>query len=608
MKIRKSYLLICVLFFTSVITACSDSSGSSGSNTKDITAPAWNAGYPKAIDIDDRIYVKASLNESGHVYCVLRHDGDPAPNVQEITDGIGEFAVDAEVRADTVTTLTFRDLSYSNAFDLYCIGADDLNNMQASAVKIDILTGAKDTVFVSQTDGKDIYIGTISFPKKTIVSAIEYARVNFPFTMARKVCVSQGSYVESVELTEGISLFGGYSQSDWSERDIEDRTGAYSTVISGVPGVNYALAISGTNSSSGDWVVEGFTIASNNSSNSYGIDCTAISLVKIRYNTINGGSGSNESNGVYLHSSATTEISNNTINGRSSTGGLSNGIFIETSADQIISNNNINGGSGNNASRGIVITHPVDYDTVIKDNIINGGSSSNESYGIYITHNENTKTSSPLIYGNIITAGSAYNYRNGIYLRGTIDTAAITPVLCNNIVDSGTGAASDAYSLTIFAIDGSAYLYNSIIIGDNDSVGIVIAGNDNQESQVSLINNMIVNTSYAIIEADSYSFCDVLKNNDLYNCTHFFEPYGSSTIDSISALNAYSGNFGGNISIDALLDSSWNFTASSPASVTGGGLGLSSYQYFQENSSGQKIDITGKVRTAPWSMGAYEKE
>ncbi|MFH0974695.1 MAG: hypothetical protein V1874_02810 [Spirochaetota bacterium] len=605
MKIRKNYLLLCVLFFISIITACSDSSGSSDSpGNSDTTAPEWNAGYPKAIDIDDRIYVKASLNENGNVYCVLRRDGDPAPSVQDIANGLGEFAVNAEVSADAVNTLIFKDLSYSNAFDLYCVGVDDSNNMQVSAVKIDILTSTRNTVFVSQIEGNDINMGSISYPKKTIASALAYAKANWPFTMSRKICVSQGTYDESVELTEGISLLGGYSSADWSERN----SALYTSTITGASGQNYVLSITGTNQSSEDWIVERLLINTDKSSVLQGIKCNAESLVLIRNNEIHGGFAANEATAVYLYGNANTEILTNSIVGGISETGDTCGIMVETSGDQLIKDNSIFGGDGyTNMSCGIKITQPVDYDTIIINNNINAGVAHN-TCGIYITHDSDNETSMPVIYGNRITGGSG-NDQYVLYLFGTADTRAVSPVICNNIIENGTSLApSDVFSLGIIAIDGYAYLYNNIIIGNSDSAGVIIAGDTGRESRLSAINNIIIGMELAIVETDSFSFCDVLKNNDLYNCTYFLEPFGEPGINSVNDLNAFHTDFGNNISVDALLDSQWNFTASSPASVTEGGLDLSAYPYFQENASGQKIDITGKVRTAPWSIGAYEKE
>ena len=70
----------------------------------------------------------------------------------------------------------------------------------------------------------------------------------------------------------------------------------------------------------------------------------------------------------------------------------------------------------------------------------------------------------------------------------------------------------------------------------------------------------------------------------------------------------------GNISVDpAFLDKAggdWHLTASSPLSVSEGGLDLSADAGFPEDSGGNKIDKDAVVRTGDgtdgWSIGAYE--
>ncbi|HPR47886.1 MAG TPA: hypothetical protein PK341_07860, partial [Spirochaetota bacterium] len=75
--------------------------------------------------------------------------------------------------------------------------------------------------------------------------------------------------------------------------------------------------------------------------------------------------------------------------------------------------------------------------------------------------------------------------------------------------------------------------------------------------------------------------------------------------------NALSDEIDGNMVIDPVdlaLDADYNFTSTSPASVTEGGLDLSGVADFPENTGGDKIDYSGTARTSPWSIGAYESD
>jgi hypothetical protein len=66
------------------------------------------------------------------------------------------------------------------------------------------------------------------------------------------------------------------------------------------------------------------------------------------------------------------------------------------------------------------------------------------------------------------------------------------------------------------------------------------------------------------------------------------------------------GNVGNNPVLSASPDR--NLTASSPGAVTAGGNNFSGVSLFPENSSSQKIDKAETTRTAPWSIGAYERD
>ncbi|MBN2041098.1 MAG: right-handed parallel beta-helix repeat-containing protein [Spirochaetes bacterium] len=620
MVIKKTHVLffLILFFLITVATACSDSSGSSDdSKLPDITAPSWNTGYPESVIMDDRLYFKADIDENGHVYCVLLPDNDPAPSPQQIVDGLdaGDTAApwhaDSEVSTGKPETFIFSNLGYSTDYDLYCIAEDSLLNRQASALKLDISVSERNTIFVSENEGDDSNTGTIYLPKATITAGISSAAALF--SSEKNVCVSSGTYDESITLSGGISLFGGYSNTDWSDRDIEHRGNpSYSTCISGIWEENSGLDIEGTNPGSGDWIVEGFTIQSGNPDYSIGIHCIAGSIVNIRHNTIRGGYGENDSIGIYLNEDGTAEISDNTIYGGYSSGSTSNGIFIENTASQIIRDNRIDGGGGDSASYGIrTRTFPVNSNTLIINNQIYGGGSGT-SVGISMSHLQDNTNSMPLIFGNSIDGGwdddnVIITLSIAIYITGLGDTRTIEPVICNNILRSGTG--DESYCLRLRDIDNHAYILNNTFhLTASSSKGIVLEGSTNRETAASVINNILFSGSDAITE-NSNTSCEEIQNNVFYETECLFA-YGSGDITDIAVLNGLRPNFSGNVSVKPGFNSEYNLSDSSPSSVTQGGLDLSSYPYpyFQENSSGEKIDKAGTVRTAPWSIGAFERD
>jgi hypothetical protein len=82
-------------------------------------------------------------------------------------------------------------------------------------------------------------------------------------------------------------------------------------------------------------------------------------------------------------------------------------------------------------------------------------------------------------------------------------------------------------------------------------------------------------------------------------------------LETINELNTFRPGSTGNIIVDPLLSASpeYDLTAASPTAVTQGGQDLSGVLSFPENISGDsKIDKRGTARTAPWSMGAYERD
>ena len=366
------------------------------------------------------------------------------------------------------------------------IDARDIAGSSLSTLSLNygVFTGG--IVYVRDSDGNDTNLGTSTLPKKTIQAAIDLA--DSLYTTA-EVHVAEGTYNVSYQagthviMKEGISIYGGYSSSDWNTRDPNIYTiTIQDTSTSG--GGNQAIHAEG--GITAITIIDGFTI----SGGGYGI--YTLGSATIRNNTIYGGGGGSFSYGIYTLGSATIE--NNTINGGSG-GSFSYGIYTLGSAT--IRNNTIYGGSG--SSNTIIIY--TSGSTTIQNNIIfasgTNGTCINEAF------------SDPLSVQN----NDLFDCSQGIYRDD--DGNCPGGVICN---------LAEMEALTDMTVSGNA--------------------------------------------SDTPTF--VNKNG----------PDGN---------------------INTMEDNDWRLQPSSPINVRQGGLDGSAEGW------GFTTDKDGVTRTAPWSMGAYEK-
>jgi|GEM_PF-1150192 len=629
---KKFFLLFLAMLLLSLGTlgGCDGSSSGNKNSTSPPSPepPQWSSGYPDAVTVIDTVNInhqdasfKVMLDKQCTVYYVVVASGDTEPEPDQISSGLNGAGTAAflsgntAVPADTETAITISGLEYSQSYDIHLIAEDSDSNFQETSEMITADIGNRNIIFVSESSGNDSNNGDDpEYPKESISAGLTAAGLLTGSCI--KVYVSAGTYAESVTLENGVSLYGGFSATDWSDRDIEDRGNAtYSTEIQGVASSMYGVAFSG--SSSEQWILEGFTITTSHPDNSHGVRVYLDGgTATVRYNTINGGTGTNESNGIYVNGPESKMIvQHNEINGGASTGASSNGIYIETAADQIVTDNTIDGGSGNSTSRGITATYPLASTSLIARNDINGGSSST-SYGIYLYHYTDNTTLACEITGNHIDGGTgASTY--GIHCTGTADTRAVAPLICNNVIEA-TGS-SLGRGLYLMYTEETVRVYNNTITvsgTSNYSCGIYAMGLDVRHTTVDVQNNIMIGLSpgggggndVMLYYANSeYAIYSPVKNNVFWGT--FID--SNHDYEQIATFNALSDEIDGNMVIDPVdlaLDADYDFTSTSPASVTEGGLDLSGVADFPENTGGDKIDYSGTARTSPWSIGAYESD
>jgi hypothetical protein len=379
-------------------------------------------------------------------------------------------------------------------------------------------------------------------------------------------------------------------------------------------------------------------------SSRYGIYGGSLATGTVARNSITGGSTPTDvssSYGIWITAGSDLSIdSNPLIDGGSVASGTTYGIGIHYTARADITNNpDIRGGSGANKSYGIYIYSTPTTDSTIHGNTIDGGSGGSETYGIYGRPYTIGDATSPSIVGNVITGGEgpaiqAYGIDfpaggtpliegnriqgarggtpNSSYAIGLYFDANAT--IRNNVLHAGTGG--ETYG--VMANRSDPVVQNNTIDGGSGSAafGIYLQATDPYLTLATIQNNIVITRagtgSSCMYEKTATSDPATFDANDLFGCAVlYYDDYGLTTIEQVNALPEASAT---NVSADPLFadpdgadddaltmaDNDWHLTASSPATVTQGGLDLSA-QFT--------TDMDGVTRTAvegAWSMGAYE--
>ncbi len=340
-------------------------------------------------------------------------------------------------------------------------------------------------------------------------------------------------------------------------------------------------------------------------------------------NTISAQSISGNSTGVRFENSATGLLLENTITGRTGAGGgtYTYGIAIAAAAPDI-SGATISGGTttAGNTLAGIYIDNVFGAGPNIHDNAsITGGSSvAGGCYGIWITGN----ASSALIEKNRIFGGTT-TMAYGVYVNPNV--AAANVVVRNNVIQGSGTSEGVGINVTANAVTLSPRIFNNTIFGDPSASGSGIVLNGSAGSASPDIRNNIIFTlgsgSIGIREYSGTSDPLDLDNNFIYGTFHGYQDSDFSYYDGagintgIQPTGVAANNAGNDVCVPgtndlfaggtvfpatlaAFLAYDWTLMATAPAVLRTGGLDLTAQGYSD--------DITGAMRSAPWSMGAYE--
>ena len=384
------------------------------------------------------------------------------------------------------------------------------------------------------------------------------------------VMVSAGTYDENgITLPDGLLLYGGYSPDDWSIWDPV----AYETV----------LQDTGTGTTGEEFSPNRVLYA--------GADVTESTVV--RGFTIRGGEGTLNAfyTSVFVEGGSPVIRECELYGGVTAPNGTFYGLLVTESGSPLIENCTVGGdGAGSGSySYGVRIDGS---SPVIRYCDIDGGSGNFAKWGIYAT-----SSSEPLIVANTIDADG----------RG-IATENGSAVIRNNVIGSGTAAYG------ISEAGSSSVIQNNTILGGNAGIHMSL------ESSPTIVNNIVFlsTTTYCInaVNEDPLSEPAMVRNNNLdgwvvylEGSTQHFGVNGTvttgegteelSTWGNVEEDSLFEDEIGGDEEIRDMDDNDWHLTDESPAAVREGGMDL---------SGDFTTDRDGNPRTAPWSMGAYEKD
>ncbi|MCP4136318.1 MAG: hypothetical protein GY754_35435 [bacterium] len=298
----------------------------------------------------------------------------------------------------------------------------------------------ENVVYVRAKDGNDTNNpGTAAKPMASVQAGITLANTLYN-PASSSVRVAQGTYASDyynnnisphnpvVEMVEGVSIYGGYSENNWDWRN----SSTYTTILedTSTGGGSASVPNRAVNAGSGitnSTIIDGFTIILGKDD---GTDLSANAAIHcmgaptIQNNNITGRTSDlagQYSFGILNNStSASPYIYNNTINPGYSVGsGASYGIRTDfnTSSTLRIENNTIYGGAGYD-TYGIRNSYA---DSVISSNTIYGGNWSDDGYCIYV------RESNPSISGNTFNLShSALTLTYAIWeANATSDPAAV---------------------------------------------------------------------------------------------------------------------------------------------------------------------------------------
>ena len=501
-------------------------------------------------------------------------------------------------------------------------------------------------IYVNGATGSDASgVGSTTAPYASIEKAMSVATAGKALLVAGGTYnVDSGNAASAVRMTDGVSLYGGFS-SDFSARNpatfvttlTDTATAAAGTqavtdfgtsdttcgaAAAGTPMA--AITVPSMNSTTQAMFIDGFTIdASSNSgtvdSAAVNVNTTGLGTLYLTNSTLNGGNGSAMSAGLY-DPAGNTYLYGDTASGG---GSASTSAGVYTGSDTTtIRGSTLNGGSGGTDSIGL-FNDDVGNASLLTDarySTIRGGSGG-ASYGVY-NSSDCAATGSPVLVYDTISGGSGGTSSTGIRSGGVVSMDVYDDTVEGGTASTSTGILAEYFSSNLDVE------YDTVSGGSGTTSTIALL---NQLGGYMFIENSILFTEntgasssicYDNADGTTQTTNQVVSNNDLTACPTALYAYpgaNATTLTAPTTIQASGDTLAqyGNVSLTPVFVSSsdWHLTSGSPAEVLQGGLDLSGTYGYTLTMPGDDMDGTVRIlstslsptntNAAGMSMGAY---
>jgi hypothetical protein len=501
-------------------------------------------------------------------------------------------SVEVEIADDDVITYDHTGLTRLQTYYYAVLATGEDEDSDLSEV---VNATAEPLKLYVRTNGNDANPGTDpAAPKLTLTSAITAGDATGETT---SIYVAEGTYASHITMKSKVSLYGGYSATDWNTRNttthetiiVDARTSDTSVDIDSPQAT---VTISGTDGSA---TLDGFTIKAVLPGSLANVAYSAVVLVKdaagytLSNNEIVSRTATMQAAGIVLYDADNTSIVSNSIEGVISTNAIAAAIFSQSgSANLLIDGNNTGPSAALNNSdiAGALICNSA-CGGIIRNNYFVGGTNVLSATGIGIM----IANVGPLEIHNNIFRGSAVGQTLDASFGAAVISYQGAISFYNNTVYSGAAATSAAALYTVYGAGvDPLHIANNIFEGyPGASTMKTCVIESNAGGPTSLNNNAFSNCG-------SYAYHDDDTGGDL----------APSTMGT--------GNVIANVTFTNLAaeDYSLNITSTSADIYQGGLNGVA-------EGWGFSTDMTGATRTtstsanpanasaAGWSMGALER-
>jgi len=187
--------------------------------TSDVTAPSWITTYPKVNAIAaTTVTFAVEINENGTGYFVVVPNNAVAPSSVQVKAGQNSsnvavangFSGNVSLLANVQNILTASNLISQTNYDVYFVAEDSLNNLQASPVKLDVLTSDITAPLWSATYPKN---GVQTTTTATILISVNESSTVYGIALLRGSAAPTSAQVKAGTNASNVAVSVGLSDS-----------------------------------------------------------------------------------------------------------------------------------------------------------------------------------------------------------------------------------------------------------------------------------------------------------------------------------------------------------------------------------------------------------